>query len=179
MWRMLPSDFALLYYFCCLYTYSHREHSNSHYRESGFLSHIPRFTKKHCVWKFSRLGQFVCIVAATCRWRWVWGIGGMILAGENRRTRKKFYPMLLCRPHIRHGLTLHWSRAFSTRLSHGTAKLLPSEPSSMSVYSVTTATMLNAHIKHTFVTRFKDMWLFLWVFFKNKIFSTNLHTADQ
>jgi hypothetical protein len=116
---MLPSDFALLYYFCCLYTYSHREHSNNFYRESGFLSHIPRFTKKHCVWKFPRLGQFVFTrtVAATCTWRWVWGIGGMILTGENRRTRRKFYAMLPCRPHMRHGLTLDWSRSPSTPLT--------------------------------------------------------------
>jgi len=148
MWRMMPSDFALLYYFCCLYAYSHREHSNNCYRESGFLSPIPRFTKKHCVWKFPRPGQFVFIVAATCRWWWLWGIGGMILVGENRRARKKFYPMLLCRPHIRHGLTLDWSRASSTRLSHGTAKLLPSEPSSLFPARRTTHNTFSNHGNH-------------------------------
>lgn len=147
MWRMLPSYYALLYYFCCLYAYSYREHSNSCYRESGFLSHIPRFMKKHCVWKFSRLGQFVFTVAATCRWRWVWGME-WYWQGKTEGLWKKFYPMLLCRPHIRHGLTLDWSRASSTRLSHGTAKLLPSEPSSMSPAWRTTHNTFSNHGNH-------------------------------
>jgi len=145
---MLPSDFALLYYFCCFYTYSHREHSNNFYRENGFLPRIPRFTKKHCVWKFPGLGQFVFIVAATCKWRLVWGIGGMILTRENRKTRRKFYPMLLCRPHIRHGLTLGRSRAYSTSLGYGTAKLLPSEPFSMFPARRTTHNTFSNHGNH-------------------------------
>jgi len=42
--------------------------------------------------KVHKLRPFVLPVRHTFRWRWVWGIGGMIQAGENRSTRVKTYP---------------------------------------------------------------------------------------
>jgi len=179
---MLPSDFALLYYFCCFYTYSHREHSNNFYRENGFLPRIPRFTKKHCVWKFPRLGQFVFIVAATRRWRlgeWYWQ-GKTEGLGENS--------VHCC--FVEHISDMGWPWIEAGPPRPACAMVRPNcyrrNPpwcfllgAQLTIHSVTTATMLDAHRKHTFVTKFKRMWLFLWVFFKNKIFSTNLHTGNR
>ena len=37
-------------------------------------------------WKVTRLRQFVFLVRATCRWKWMWGADRMTLRGENRIT---------------------------------------------------------------------------------------------
>jgi hypothetical protein len=44
---------------------------------------LPDFRKNTALWKV----PLVLLVAATCRRRWVWNTGGMILTGENRSIR--------------------------------------------------------------------------------------------
>jgi hypothetical protein len=48
------------------------------------LLHLERETCcVHCLWKvLPRLLPLVLLLRATCRWRWAWSIGGMILTGE-------------------------------------------------------------------------------------------------
>jgi len=55
--------------------------------------------------KAPRLHPLVLLERATCRWRWVWSIGGMLLTGENCRTGEKPVPVPLCAPQISQGLT--------------------------------------------------------------------------
>ena len=38
-----------------------------------------------------RLRPFVLLVRATCRWRWVWSIGGMTLTGKNQYWEKNLF----------------------------------------------------------------------------------------
>jgi hypothetical protein len=49
----------------------------------------PQFPKEHFFWKVPRLHPFVLMERATCRRRWVWSIGEMILTGENRSTGRE------------------------------------------------------------------------------------------
>ena len=39
--------------------------------------------------KVPRLGPLFLLATATCRWRWVWSVGGMILTGENWSARRE------------------------------------------------------------------------------------------
>ena len=43
-------------------------------------SHISE--KNFAFWKVPRIRPCVILVRATCRWRGVWGVDGMILTGE-------------------------------------------------------------------------------------------------
>ena len=51
---------------------------------------IP-YLEEHCFLNFPRLRLFVHPVTLLCtrRWSWLWRIGGMILTGNNRSTRRK------------------------------------------------------------------------------------------
>ena len=50
--------------------------------EDNFLSNAPTFPKKNfAFWKVPRIRPCVILVRATCRWRGVWSVGGMILTG--------------------------------------------------------------------------------------------------
>jgi hypothetical protein len=54
--------------------------------QSSLHSPSHNINNSAAFWKIPRLRPFVLLVKATCRWRWVWDIGGMILTGENRST---------------------------------------------------------------------------------------------
>ena len=59
----------------------------------GLLSmQCSRLAKGRCFLKVPRLHPSVLLVRATCRWRWVWSIGGMILTGRERSTSRKTCP---------------------------------------------------------------------------------------
>jgi hypothetical protein len=45
------------------------------------------FRKTFAFWKVPRLSPFV-LIRATCRWRWVWSIGGIKLIREPERERE-------------------------------------------------------------------------------------------
>ena len=47
---------------------------------SNFLSNALQFSKELLEWY--KTSPLVLLVRATCRWRWVWSNGGMILTGE-------------------------------------------------------------------------------------------------
>jgi hypothetical protein len=49
---------------------------------------LPDFRKSVAFWKVPRLRPFVLLVRAACRWRRVWSIGGKVLPGETRSTRR-------------------------------------------------------------------------------------------
>jgi len=53
--------------------------------------------------KLHRLQTSVILVSATYRQRWVWSIGGMILAGDKEILGENV-PMPLCQQHCPHGL---------------------------------------------------------------------------
>jgi hypothetical protein len=50
---------------------------------------LPDILRSIAIWRVPRLRLFVLLVTVTCRWRWVWRTGGMILTGENRSNRWK------------------------------------------------------------------------------------------
>ena len=59
---------------------------------SILLCNYFQFTKVHCFFfffKVPRLRLFFLSVRAVCRWRWVWSMGGMILAGIILSTQKE------------------------------------------------------------------------------------------
>jgi hypothetical protein len=64
--------------------------------------------KSIAFWKVHWLCPFV-LVRATCIWRWVRSIGGVMLTGEAEVLGEKHVPGLLCPPQISHWLT--WDRA--------------------------------------------------------------------
>jgi hypothetical protein len=64
--------------------------------ERTFFFLLPNCRRSISFWKVPRLRPFVLLVRATCRWRWVWSIGGMILTGEKQRTGKK--NLFVCLP---------------------------------------------------------------------------------
>jgi hypothetical protein len=68
--------------------------------------------------KVPRLRPFVLLVTATCRWRWVWSIGGMILTGGTEMLGVQLL-VSLCLPQISYGL--YWDR---TRASAVTGRRL-------------------------------------------------------
>ena len=41
------------------------------------------------IWSFPGFRTFALLVETTCRWRWVWGNGGMMLTGEKRSAPRK------------------------------------------------------------------------------------------
>jgi hypothetical protein len=49
-------------------------------------SHI---SKEHCCFEGSQTSLLVFILRATCRWRWIWSIGEVVLIGENRSTGRE------------------------------------------------------------------------------------------
>jgi hypothetical protein len=51
--------------------------------------------KAFLCFKILRLHQFVLLVRAMCRWRWVWSIAGMILTGETEVLGQKYYTALV------------------------------------------------------------------------------------
>ena len=51
---------------------------NNTVSESTFLSNARRFTKTVTFWKVPLTCPFVLLVRETCRWSWVWNVGGMI-----------------------------------------------------------------------------------------------------
>ena len=61
--------------------------------------------KGFAFWKVPRLCSFVLLATATCRWRWVWSVGGMIMAGET-------VLVLLLSTQIPHRTTCDRTRAY-------------------------------------------------------------------
>ena len=57
-----------------------------------FYPMLPGFRNSIAFWNVPRLRRCVLLVRATCRWRWVWSTGGMILTGDERCTRRKTRP---------------------------------------------------------------------------------------
>jgi hypothetical protein len=53
---------------------------------------LPDLRKSIAFSKVSRLRSFGLVLRATCKWRWLWRIGGMILRGENWSTRMETSP---------------------------------------------------------------------------------------
>jgi hypothetical protein len=80
------------------------------------------------LWTFHRLRLFALLARATCRWRWAWSIGGMILTGESGALvewywqgetevlGEKAVPVPLCLPQTSRGQTLDrtWASAVET-----------------------------------------------------------------
>jgi hypothetical protein len=98
----------------------HNTHKNQPFR------YPPPPQWKHCFfWKVPRLRPFV-LVRATCKWRLVCSIGGIILTGENRSTWRKPCPSTtlsttnLKRADLASNPGPRWE-AGTNRLSHGTA----------------------------------------------------------
>ena len=77
-------------------------------------------------WKVPRIRPSVLLVRATCKWRLVCSIGGIILTGENRSTWRKPCPSTtlsttnLKRADLASNPGPRWE-AGTNRLSHGTA----------------------------------------------------------
>jgi len=46
-----------------------------------FYPMLPNIRKSIAFWQVPRLRPFVLLARATCRWRWVWSVGGIILQG--------------------------------------------------------------------------------------------------
>ena len=69
---------------------------------------LPIRQKSIALWKVPRLP----LVTASCRWRWVRNIGGMILTGENRSTGRNtchsyhLFFFVALRPNVGHGLLI-------------------------------------------------------------------------
>jgi hypothetical protein len=96
MWRMLPSGSPTLYYILNAQLFRLRlkrtltEHTATVATvEAVFDSVLPGFRKKIAFWRVPRLRLFVFMVRTTCRWRWIWSVGGMVQTGESRSTRRK------------------------------------------------------------------------------------------
>jgi len=90
-----------------------------------FYPMLPNFRKKH--WFLEGSCSFVLLVRATCRWRWVWSIGGMV---ETRSSLRKACPIATL-----YTITLTWAglgmnpgfrgdRPATYHLSHDTAPSL-------------------------------------------------------
>ena len=62
-----------------------------------FCPKLPDFRKSTGFWKVPRIGTFV-LIKATCRWRWEWSIGGMILTEEAEILGEKPVSVALCWP---------------------------------------------------------------------------------
>jgi hypothetical protein len=75
-------------------TIQHQVPSKNHSPESTStaLSNVPLFPIEHSVRKVPSIRPFVLLVRATCRWRWEWGVGGMIVTGENQSSRSYTCP---------------------------------------------------------------------------------------
>jgi hypothetical protein len=64
---------------------------------------LPDFWTNIAFQNIPRLCPSVILVKPTCRWRWVWSIGGMILTGKNWSTWKK-----ICRITTLSTMNLTW-----------------------------------------------------------------------
>ena len=60
--------------------------------DNTFLFNVPRLPKEPCSLEGPRSSPFFLLVRATCRWRWVWKTGWIMLTDENWNTRRKSYP---------------------------------------------------------------------------------------
>ena len=78
---------------------------------------LPDFRKSIAFWKVSRLHQFVLMIRATYRWRWVQNIGGMTLTGKTEVLGEKPVPAPLCSTQFSHGLI--WDRARASAVKGG------------------------------------------------------------
>jgi hypothetical protein len=78
-------------------------------RFSSQCSPTSRYQKCESVLKVPRLCPLVLLVRATCRWRRVWRIGGMVLTGETEVLGEKPVTMTLCPRRIPQGLA--WDRS--------------------------------------------------------------------
>jgi len=58
----------------------------------NFYPMLPGLVQNIAFRKVFRLLPFAHLERATCRWRWAWSTGGMILTGENRSTGRKACP---------------------------------------------------------------------------------------
>jgi hypothetical protein len=63
--------------------------------ESTSYPMLPDGPKIIAFWEVPRLRPFVFLITATCRWRWVWSIGGTILTGETEVLGEKHYTALV------------------------------------------------------------------------------------
>ena len=60
--------------------------------ESISIQRPPDVLNSAAFWNVPRLHRFVLPVTATCRWRWVCSIGGIMLTGGNPSARRKTCP---------------------------------------------------------------------------------------
>ena len=88
---------------------------------------MPRdFRNSIAFWKFPRHRPFA-LVKTTCRLRWLWSNGGMILTGENRNTWMKVCPRAnlsttnFTRTDLGSNSGLHSGRPATNSLNLGTA----------------------------------------------------------
>jgi hypothetical protein len=86
---------------------------------------LPYFRNSIPLRKVPQLHPFVLLVRATCSWKRVWRIGGIVLLGKTEVDVQKPVPLPLCPSQISHGLAQDRSSAFAVRpatkhLSHGT-----------------------------------------------------------
>jgi len=70
------------------------EHLQKTDRHFSFLM-LPECGKNIAFVKVPKLRQFVLITKATCSWRWVWSVGGMVLTGETDVLAEKPVPVPL------------------------------------------------------------------------------------
>jgi len=76
-------------------------------------------SERELILEVPRLRPFVLLLRATCRWRWAWSNGGMILTVETEVLGKSSVRVTHCPPQNAHTPTSYRSRQLW--LSHGTA----------------------------------------------------------
>jgi hypothetical protein len=94
-----------------------------------FYPMLPGYLKSSALWKVSRLRPFVLSATTTAGLKWVGGIGGMKLTGENGITLRKpcsgasLPTTNLTRTGLGSNTSLHDERPATNRLNHVTAYL--------------------------------------------------------
>jgi hypothetical protein len=146
-----------------------------------FYSMFPDFRKSVAFWKVPRLHSFVLLVRATCKWRWVSIIGGMIQTGETRSIRRKTCPITtLCTTNlippslgskpglcgerkannrVKYGkkikITLNYTQRFSSYHTENTQSC-HDKGQSVLLYREMKAVCSNSHIEHINTLREQD-----------------------
>ena len=69
-----------------------RNVANAPKKRKYFFISASRLPKQHCLWNVPRLGPFLLLVMAMCRWRLAQSTDGMTMSGKTRSTQRKTCP---------------------------------------------------------------------------------------